>query len=104
NDKDAVYNKEMVNVSHFGTGYDIKEGWQNNLNELSRFNEPYSPERSPYTAFADASDTHRILQSVVISKNEHPVSSNNSIVLLVNGGVRLPNGLNQAFYENKEEK
>lgn len=103
-DSSAIQNGGMVNVSQFGTGYDDKEGWQNNLGELSRFSEPYSPERSPYTAFADASDTHRILQSVVIPKDEHPVSSNNSIITLVNGGVQLPNGLNQSFYENKEAK
>ena len=100
----TIQNGGMVNVSYFGTDYDLKEGWQNNVNELSRFNEPYSPKRSPYTAFADVSDNQRILQSNIIAEKEHPVSSNNSIVTLLNGGVHLPDGLTQAFYKSKEEK
>jgi hypothetical protein len=86
-ENNTVHNGELVNVSHLGTK-----------------NEPYLGERSPYTAFADTSDTKRTLTDITMTPNEHAVSSNNSIITLVDGGVRLPDGVQQSYYKNKDSK
>jgi len=103
-DSGSVQNKVMVNTSYFGTVYDLKEGWQNNQGDLHEFSEPYSAEHSPYIAFADSSDTKRRLETPSLPIGEHPVSSNKSFITLLDGGLNLPTGLNQAYYKNEEEK